>query len=84
MASYGWLVVVVLLTTPLQSAAEEYLFRGYLSQAIAGWVRTPRAGAISAALVTAALFSLAHLPQDFLTFLAASSSSGSRRPPSSG
>ncbi|HET6859461.1 MAG TPA: type II CAAX endopeptidase family protein, partial [Streptomyces sp.] len=67
--SYGWLVVVVLLTTPLQSAAEEYLFRGYLSQAIAGWVRDPRAGAISAALVTAALFSLAHLPQDFLMFL---------------
>ena len=28
--------VVVVLTTPLQSAAEEYLFRGYLSQAIAG------------------------------------------------
>ena len=34
--------VVVLLTTPLQSAAEEYLFRGYLSQAIAGWIRRPR------------------------------------------
>ena len=35
-ASFGWLLVVVVLTTPLQSAAEEYLFRGYLSQAIAG------------------------------------------------
>jgi membrane protease YdiL (CAAX protease family) len=67
--SYGWLIVVVLLTTPLQSAAEEYVFRGYLSQAIAGWVRDPHAGAISAALVTAALFSLAHLPPDLLTFL---------------
>jgi hypothetical protein len=68
-ASYGWLVVVVLLTTPLQSAAEEYLFRGYLSQAIAGWVRAPRAGAVTAALVTASLFSLAHLPPDLPTFL---------------
>jgi uncharacterized protein len=67
--SYGWLVAVVLLTTPLQSAAEEYLFRGYLSQAVAGWVRDPRAGAISAALVTAALFSMAHLPPDLLSFL---------------
>jgi membrane protease YdiL (CAAX protease family) len=67
--SYGWLVVVVLLTTPLQSAAEEYIFRGYLSQAIAAWVRAPRAGAISAAVVTAALFSLAHLPPDLPTFL---------------
>src|SRR4051794_10400167 len=67
--SYGWLVVVVLLTTPLQSAAEEYVFRGYLSQAIAGWIRRPRAGAVVAAVVTAALFSAAHAPPDLVTFL---------------
>jgi uncharacterized protein len=66
---YGWLLVVVFLTTPLQSAAEEYVFRGYLSQAIAGWIKAPRAGAITAAVVTATLFSLAHVPPDFLTFL---------------
>jgi membrane protease YdiL (CAAX protease family) len=65
---FGWLLLVVFLTTPLQSAAEEYLFRGYLSQAIAGWIRAPRVGAIVAALVTATLFSLAHVPPDFLTF----------------
>ena len=65
---FGWLVVVVLLTTPLQSAAEEYVFRGYLSQAIAGWIRAPRAGAVTAAVVTAALFSAAHAPPDLLTF----------------
>jgi membrane protease YdiL (CAAX protease family) len=65
----GWLLLVVVLTTPLQSAAEEYLFRGYLSQAIAGWIRAPRAGAVVAAVVTAALFSAAHAPPDFLTFL---------------
>ena len=68
-ASYGWLLVVVVLTTPLQSAAEEYIFRGYLSQAIAGWVRDPGAGAITAAILTGALFSLAHLPPDLPTFL---------------
>ncbi|MGY1705825.1 lysostaphin resistance A-like protein [Geodermatophilus sp. SYSU D00697] len=68
-ASYGWLLVVVVLTTPLQSAAEEYVFRGYLSQAIAGWIRAPRAGALTAAVVTAALFSAAHAPPDLLTFL---------------
>ena len=67
--SLGWLVVVVLLTTPLQAAAEEYFFRGYLSQAIAGWVRGPRAGAVVAALITAALFSWAHGPTDLSTFL---------------
>jgi uncharacterized protein len=67
--SFGWLVVVVILTTPLQSAAEEYFFRGYFSQAIAGWVGAPRAGAVVAAVVTATLFSLAHLPADWPTFL---------------
>jgi membrane protease YdiL (CAAX protease family) len=65
---FGWLLLVVVFTTPLQSAAEEYLFRGYLSQAIAGWIRAPRAGAVLAALITATLFSLAHVPPDFLTF----------------
>jgi membrane protease YdiL (CAAX protease family) len=65
---FGWLLVVVFLTTPLQAAAEEYLFRGYLSQAIAAWVRAERAGPVVAAVVTAGLFSLAHVPPDFLTF----------------
>ncbi|WP_345432987.1 CPBP family intramembrane glutamic endopeptidase [Modestobacter marinus] len=67
--SFGWLLVVVLLTTPLQCAAEEYFFRGYLSQAIAGWVGRPQAGAAVAAVLTAALFSAAHLPPDVETFL---------------
>jgi uncharacterized protein len=68
-ASLAWLVPVVLLTTPLQSAAEEYLFRGYLSQAVAGWIRSPRTGAVMAGVLTAALFSAAHLPPDLWTFL---------------
>ena len=66
---FGWLVLVVLLTTPLQSAAEEYVFRGYLSQAVAGWFREERVGAVVAALLSAALFSLAHVPPDLATFL---------------
>jgi uncharacterized protein len=65
----AWLLVVVLLTTPLQSAAEEYLFRGYLSQAIAGWIRSPGVGAVVAGVVTATAFSLAHAPGDLPTFL---------------
>lgn len=68
-SSFGWLLLVVLLTTPLQSAAEEYVFRGYLSQAIAGWIRAPQAGALVAALLSALLFAAAHGPQDALTFL---------------
>lgn len=67
--SFGWMLLVVLTTTPLQAAAEEYVFRGYLSQAIAGWVGRPQAGALVAGVVTATLFSLAHLPPDFESFL---------------
>ncbi|TFV64413.1 UNVERIFIED_ORG: CPBP family intramembrane metalloprotease [Bacillus sp. AZ43] len=66
---FGWLLVVVLLTTPLQSAAEEYLFRGYLSQAVAGWIRAPGGGAVVAAVLSALLFAAAHGAQDPLTFL---------------
>ena len=40
--SFPWMLLVVLTTTPLQAAAEEYVFRGYLSQAIAGWIGRPR------------------------------------------
>ena len=66
---YGWLLVVVLLTTPLQSAAEEFVFRGYLSQLVAAWFRTEHTGAVVAAVLTAAVFSAAHAPPDVLTFL---------------
>lgn len=66
---YVLLLMVVVLSTPLQSAAEEYFFRGYLSQAIAAWIPARTLGAILAAVITATLFSLAHGPGDFLTFL---------------
>lgn len=50
------LAVVILLTTPLQAAGEEYAFRGYLLQAVGSlsnrrWV---------ALVVTATLFAIAH------------------------
>ncbi len=66
---YLLLVVIVVFTTPLQSAAEEYVFRGYLSQAIASWIPAVKVGAVVAALCTATLFSLAHAPGDWFTFL---------------
>jgi membrane protease YdiL (CAAX protease family) len=68
-SSFIWLLAVVLLTTPLQSAAEEYLCRGYLSQAIAGWIRHPAVGAVVAGVVSALIFSALHGPQDAVTFL---------------
>lgn len=52
----GWwaFVLVMLLTTPLQAAAEEYFFRGYLMAALGSMVRAPWFGIVtSAALFTA-------------------------------
>jgi len=49
-------VLVVLLLTPLQAAAEEYAFRGYLLQAFGGLVRHP---AVAVGL-SSLLFALAH------------------------
>jgi membrane protease YdiL (CAAX protease family) len=58
------LLAVILLTTPLQSAAEEVGFRGYLSQAVASWFARPLAGTVVAGAVTATLFALAHGGQE--------------------
>ncbi|MBX0299152.1 CPBP family intramembrane metalloprotease [Cryobacterium sp. 1639] len=35
------LLILTVLLVPLQSAAEEYVFRGYLMQTIGGWLRHP-------------------------------------------
>ncbi len=40
---------MILLTTPLQAAAEEIWFRGYLSQAVSSWVARPAAGIATSA-----------------------------------
>ncbi|HSE70762.1 MAG TPA: CPBP family glutamic-type intramembrane protease [Nocardioidaceae bacterium] len=58
------LALVVLLTTPLQAAGEEYVFRGYLMQAVGSlfnnrWV---------ALVATATLFAVAHGVQNFPLF----------------
>ncbi len=58
------LAVVVLLTTPFQAAGEEYVFRGYLMQALGSlfnnkWV---------ALLTTSTLFAMAHGVQNFPLF----------------
>jgi membrane protease YdiL (CAAX protease family) len=62
-----WLgfAVVIVLTTPLQAAAEEYAFRGYGLQALGAWFRTPWI----AAVVTSFAFAFAHLEQNMPLFL---------------
>ena len=50
------LLLVVLLTTPLQCAGEEYLARGWMTQAIGSWIRHATLGAVVPAVVTALVF----------------------------
>jgi len=51
-----WAILLVLLIVPFQSAAEEYLFRGYLMQLVGSWSRF----AILPILVTTPLFVAGH------------------------
>ena len=58
------LAIVILLTTPLQAAGEEFVFRGYLLQAVGSLSRRRWV----ALLVTATLFAMAHGIQNFPLF----------------
>jgi membrane protease YdiL (CAAX protease family) len=59
------LLVIVLVTTPLQCAGEEYAFRGYLLQALGALVRNRWVTIV----LTALLFATAHLQFDPPLFL---------------
>ncbi|WP_423463333.1 CPBP family intramembrane glutamic endopeptidase [Promicromonospora sp. MS192] len=58
----GWLALslVILLTTPLQAAGEEYFFRGWASQWLGSLLRWRWLAVVVPAVVTAVLFALAH------------------------
>lgn len=53
---FWWFVLAALVTSPLQAAAEEYFFRGYLMASLGSLVRTPWFGII----VSAAIFAAFH------------------------
>ena len=62
-------ILVILLLTPLQAAGEEYLFRGYLTQAFGSLVWGRRASQALAVLAPALVFALFHgLSQDAPVF----------------
>ncbi|HEY5820857.1 MAG TPA: CPBP family intramembrane glutamic endopeptidase [Propionibacteriaceae bacterium] len=54
------LLVIVVLTTPLQAAGEEYGARGLLNRAAGSWVANPRTALILGTLLSSALFMVAH------------------------
>ncbi len=57
-------LVVVLLTTPFQAAAEEYVFRGVIQRIAGAWVRGPIPSLILGTAVSSVLFAAAHMAGD--------------------
>jgi uncharacterized protein len=53
-------LLVIALLTPLQAAGEEYVFRGYLTQAFGSLLPFRRVSLVLAVLVPSVLFALAH------------------------
>ena len=57
-------LAVVLLTTPFQAAAEEYVFRGVIQRIAGSWVRGPIPSLILGTAVSSVLFAAAHMAGD--------------------
>lgn len=55
-------LLIVVLTTPFQAAAEEVMFRSYIPRVFASWI--PRAGGIIGVVVATILFTVAHGASD--------------------
>lgn len=58
------LILVTLLTTPLQAASEEVIFRGAMMPAIASWARSPRVAVAIGLIGSSLAFGLVHAATD--------------------
>jgi len=59
-----WLFALTLVLTPLQSAGEEYGFRGLIFRIAGSWGRGPRTGLFLGVLVSSLAFAFMHLATD--------------------
>jgi membrane protease YdiL (CAAX protease family) len=59
------LIVVAVLTTPLQAAGEEVGFRGLVQRATGAWFRNPRVAFAVSTLVSGLIFGAAHFATDW-------------------
>lgn len=59
---FGWWLLVIVATAPLQAAGEEYLFRGYLLQAAGAVGRSPWLAVVISAVVFASLHGTQNAP----------------------
>lgn len=58
--TYLALLVIVLLTTPVQAAGEEYGARGLITRGAGSWFASPRTALLVGTLLSGAVFTLAH------------------------
>ncbi len=58
------LLIMVVVFTPFQAAAEEYFFRGWLMQNIGSWFASPILGLVGSIAVSTAVFAAAHTSPD--------------------
>ena len=58
------LTIIVLLTTPLQAAGEEYGFRGLVARSVGSWFARPLVALVAGTFVSSIFFSIAHLAAD--------------------
>jgi len=58
------MIVIILLTTPLQCAGEEYAIRGFLGRAVGSWFGLRNAGWIVSTIVSTGVFVWLHDAQD--------------------
>lgn len=59
-ATTALLLIAVVLTTPLQAAAEELMFRGAIMPAAASWVRAVRPALVLGVVLSTILFAVIH------------------------
>ena len=58
------LTIIVLLTTPLQAAGEEYGFRGLVARSVGSWFARPAVALVAGTIVSSIFFSIAHFAAD--------------------
>jgi len=58
------MLAIVVLTTPLQAAGEEYGTRGLILRSVGSWFRNPAAAFIVGTIISGAVFASAHLAAD--------------------
>ncbi|PSL37044.1 membrane protease YdiL (CAAX protease family) [Labedella gwakjiensis] len=58
------MVLVVILTTPLQSAGEEFGARGLIQRSVGSWFAHPVVAFVAGAIISGAIFASAHLAGD--------------------